>query len=83
MPLLKDWMMETIGIELEETSFSVDHIDVSKVPEPIINEEFQEDMQKEDIEFTVNPLDRFFYLRLRFCILMKIFQIGSFSWTHL
>ena len=58
LPSLRKWMTENIGIELDQTSFSVKKIDTSKVPEPIVNENFKDDMFKASIEFSTDPVDR-------------------------
>nr|CAB3220651.1 alkyldihydroxyacetonephosphate synthase, peroxisomal-like [Phallusia mammillata] len=58
MPQLRPWMTETIGIEVDETSESIKNIDLSKIPKPIVNEEFTNELSKTGMEISTDPMDR-------------------------
>ena len=58
LPLLRPWMMEAMGIDVTQTSFSVESIDLKKIPTPILNEKFCDEMHAVGIELSHKPMDR-------------------------
>ena len=58
LPHLKPWMIEVMGIDLNEKSYSVPNIDTDKVPKPVLNNEFMEVIHNIGMELSIDPIDR-------------------------
>ena len=60
MPLLKDWMKNTVGISLDHKTPSQPEISAANVPLPVKNEEFVAALRKSGISFSDDCQDRLF-----------------------
>ena len=60
MPLLKDWMCETVGISLDHKTPAQPELTAADIPTPVLNEEFISGVKKMGISYTDDPHDRLF-----------------------
>lgn len=58
MPQLRPWMIDTMGIKIEEISEAAEKIDLDKIPKPIMNEDFMQELSKTNMEVSIDPMDR-------------------------
>uniref|UniRef100_H2Y724 Alkylglycerone-phosphate synthase n=1 Tax=Ciona savignyi TaxID=51511 RepID=H2Y724_CIOSA len=66
LPELRPWMESTMGIHIEQKSKAVSEIDPSKLPKPILNEGFMQEMHQ-----TVYLLNVLFYINT---LSLKLFR---------
>ena len=60
LPLLKDWFLKIIDASLDRKSLSQPEMPVSRIPTPIINQEFLNDLKNTQISYSDEPHDRLF-----------------------
>ena len=60
MPLLKDWMCETVGISLDHKTPAQPELTAADIPTPVQNEEFISGVKRMGISYTDDPHDRVF-----------------------
>jgi alkyldihydroxyacetonephosphate synthase len=61
LPLVKDFLIKTTGASLDNTMPSQNEMQLSKIPKPIMNHEFFNDLKSlVDITYSEDPQDRLF-----------------------
>lgn len=60
LPLLRDWMIKTIGINLDHKAPGQSEFTAANIPSPVINEAFMDELKKSDLSFSEDPQDRIF-----------------------
>lgn len=79
LPLLRPWMVEAMGIDVNQNSFSVESVDLKTLPSPILNDAFCEDMHASNIELSQKPIDRLVRSHGHTCDELFDLRRGKFS----
>lgn len=60
LPLLRDWMIKTVGINLDHKAPGQPEFTAASIPSPVVNEAFVEELKKSDFDYSEDPQDRIF-----------------------
>jgi len=79
LPLMRDWMIKTIGINLEHKAPAQPEFTAANIPAPTINVSFLDALKKSDVSFSDDPQDRVFRAHGHTLREMMLLREGNFD----